>query len=211
MMEAEAPLDVLHFLPKPRPAGPAASLTDERTFMGKIMPGAQRCWALFPDKYGTAREALSLVNLLGDSVANVFLCDAQSGLGEHKIDPEGDGKKCYCSRIYGERPKDFYKKFGYVLYIQNKYSDFSDLARSKLEQKAKAMDAELVFEDDDSSSRAQKEKRARENFAYKRPQNSAAVGTICGSSVREAVQRGQRLKVVFFPGEVMRGTVDMTL
>ena len=72
------------------------------------------------------------------------------------------------------------------------------------------MDAELVFGDDDSSTRATKEKRAREKFAQKR---TAAFGCswydLWFQRVREAVQRGQRLKVVFFPGEVMKGTVDM--
>ena len=72
------------------------------------------------------------------------------------------------------------------------------------------MDAELVFEDDDSSTRDTKEKRAKEKFAQKK---TAAFGCswydLWFQRVREAVQRGQRLKVVFFPGEVMQGKVDM--
>eukprot|EP00435_Cladocopium_sp_Y103_P015219 s5223_g3.t1 len=204
----EAPLDVLHFLPKHMPA--VASDANEITFEGNIMPGAQQCWTSFPGKFKAGWDALVSVPAFGDSVACVFLCDSQSGLGEHKKDPKGDGKKCYCYRIYGERRDEEYKKFGYVIYVRKKYSECSDLERSKLEQKANTMDAELVFEDDDSSAREAKEKRARERFAQKK---TAAFGCswydLWFQRVREAVQQGQRLKVVFFPGEAMEGRVDM--
>ncbi|CAL1157456.1 unnamed protein product [Cladocopium goreaui] len=204
----EAPLDVLHFLPKHMPA--VASDANEITFEGIIKPSAEQCWTSFPGKFKAGWDALVNVPAFGDSVACVFLCDSQSGLGEHKKDPKGDGKKCYCYRIYGERADAEYKKFGYLIYVQKKYSECSDLERSKLEQKANAMDAELVFEDDDSSTRDTKEKRAKEKFAQKK---TAAFGCswydLWFQRVREAVQRGQRLKVVFFPGEVMKGKVDM--
>eukprot|EP00435_Cladocopium_sp_Y103_P040422 s442_g11.t1 len=204
----EAPLDVLHFLPKHMPA--VASDANEITFEGNIMPGAQQCWTSFPGKFKAGWDALVNVPAFGDSVACVFLCDSQSGLGEHKKDPKGDGKKCYCYRIYGERRDEEYKRFGYVIYVRKKYSECSDLERKKLEQKANTMDAELVFEDDDSSAREAKEKRAREKFAQKK---TAAFGCswydLWFQRVREAVQRGQRLKVVFFPGEAMEGRVDM--
>ncbi|CAL1127885.1 unnamed protein product [Cladocopium goreaui] len=203
-----APLDVLHFLPKHMPA--VASDANEITFAGIIKPSAEQCWTSFPGKFKAGWDALVNVPAFGDSVACVFLCDSQSGLGEHKKDPKGDGKKCYCYRIYGERADAEYKKFGYIIYVQKKYSECSDLERSKLEQKANAMDAELVFEDDDSSTRDTKEKRAKEKFAQKK---TAAFGCswydLWFQRVREAVQRGQRLKVVFFPGEVMKGKVDM--
>ena len=204
----KAPLDVLHFLPKHMPA--VASDANEITFEGIIKPSAEQCWTSFPGKFKAGWDALVNVPAFGDSVACVFLCDSQSGLGEHKKDPKGDGKKCYCYRIYGERADAEYKKFGYIIYVQKKYSECSDLERSKLEQKANAMDAELVFEDDDSSTRDTKEKRAKEKFAQKK---TAAFGCswydLWFQRVREAVQRGQRLKVVFFPGEVMKGRVDM--
>ena len=204
----KAPLDVLHFLPKHMPA--VASDANEIIFEGNIMPSAEQCWTSFPGKFKAGWDALVNMPAFGDSVACVFLCDSQSGLGKHEKDPKGDGKKCYCYRIYGERADAEYKKFGYIIYVQKKYSQCSDLERSKLEQKASAMDAELVFEDDDSSTRDTKEKRAKEKFAQKK---TAAFGCswydLWFQRVREAVQRGQRLKVVFFPGEVMQGKVDM--
>lgn len=46
------------------------------------------------------------------SVACVFLCGKENGLGEHAVDPE-DGVKCYCHKIYGLSPPRKYAEFGY--------------------------------------------------------------------------------------------------
>ena len=46
------------------------------------------------------------------SVACVFLCGKEDGLGEHAVDPE-DGAKCYCHKIYGLSPPREYAEYGY--------------------------------------------------------------------------------------------------
>lgn len=151
---------------------------------------------------------------LNDSVACVFLCDAEAGLGQHREDPDGGGA-CYCKRIYGKRhtPRDipWHKRFGYIINVNKKKEDCSPEELAKLEQKRDAMKAVLIYEDDDDEEKKRKEDLAKQT--WKAEDKKAAWG--CAwyhhwyQRVKEAVKLGQRLKVVFFPNETNQGIEAM--
>ena len=209
------PLDVLHFVPKHLPA--LDDSANEITFEGRFNPKAKVCWASFPGAFKSGWNSL-VSSHLGDCVACVFLCDSESGLGQHTTDPQGDGKKCYCHRIYGERGGDepdhvghWHKRFGYLIEVMKNYADCTGDEMTKLKGKAKAMHAVLVFQDDDPTVKEDKEKLARQEFLARG--KTAAFGCdwyhLWLQRVRQAVMQKQRLKVVFFPGQVLEGRENM--
>ena len=67
---------------------------------------APACYVSFPGKYAAGWDAL-IKEQHDLSVACVFLCTPEDGLGQHSSSPDG---RCYCHQIYGERE---YKTFGY--------------------------------------------------------------------------------------------------
>eukprot|EP00438_Fugacium_kawagutii_P014244 Skav219453 [mRNA] locus=scaffold2583:43551:44129:+ [translate_table: standard] len=148
---------------------------------------------------------------LNASVACVFLCDAEAGLGKHAEDPDGGGA-CYCKRIYGNRqtPRGiaWYEKFGYMIQVSKKKQDCTSEEMAKLEQKREAMNAVLIFKDDNEE---EKRKEAKEKWIA--ANKTAAWGcqwyAVWYQRVKDAVERGQRLKVVFFPDQVNQGIEPM--
>eukprot|EP00438_Fugacium_kawagutii_P018131 Skav231594 [mRNA] locus=scaffold232:256741:258102:+ [translate_table: standard] len=76
----------------------------------KTEPGVE-CIVSFPGRY--PEGWLECVQGSHDmSVACVFLCGKEDGLGEHAVDPE-DGTQCLCHKIYGLSPPREYKQYGY--------------------------------------------------------------------------------------------------
>ncbi|CAE7642888.1 unnamed protein product [Symbiodinium sp. CCMP2456] len=71
-------------------------------FPGQINPEANDCVVSFPGKYSDAWDrAVSLSMVSGAfSLADVFLTDRSSGLGQHGLNPETPGE-CWCRTIYG--------------------------------------------------------------------------------------------------------------
>ena len=82
--------------------------TGNISYPGHIRKGAKDCYVSFPGKYTSGWDALTKEKHL-DSVACVFLCTPEDGLGQHYIE-EASGR-CMCHTIYGERD---YKQFGYL-------------------------------------------------------------------------------------------------
>ncbi|CAE7280700.1 unnamed protein product, partial [Symbiodinium pilosum] len=200
----EAALDVLHLVPKGRAAVLGA---EEITYHGSIKPEAGVCWVSFPGKFKSGWDAL-VAERHGDSVACVFLCKASDGLGQHEKDPESEDGCCYCPRIYGER--DF-KTFGYLHNIKKERAKCTEKEIDMIYEKATAMNAAVIFVDDSPEVKRQKEKEAEQ--LYRDCGKTAAWGcrwyVVWLEHVEEAVQRKQRLKVVFFPNEVDKGFVPM--
>eukprot|EP00438_Fugacium_kawagutii_P014490 Skav200722 [mRNA] locus=scaffold1362:15824:18340:+ [translate_table: standard] len=203
-------LDTLHFVVKERPA----NLDHIRAFLGKsylgeIKSGAKVCWASFPGKFAAAWDTL-IQQQHEDSVACVFLDDPGSGLGRHHVpdetsdlfhhfaDPENPGR-CLCAQLYGSED---YKKFQYLM-VKDPCEDQEE--REMLAQRARAMNAHLVF----GTPSDEDEKKAKTLWAARK--NQAAWGCewfyLWWNQVKAAVEDGQRLKVVYFPGEVGKGKV----
>ncbi|CAK9000318.1 Ankyrin-3 (ANK-3) (Ankyrin-G) [Durusdinium trenchii] len=134
-------LNILHFAIRQRPA--VVEGADEISYHGHIKLGAAICYISFPGKYKAGWDAL-IAGLHGSSVACVFLCAAQDGLGQHAVDPDDPRGRCYCHRIYGERT---YKEFGYLHFVKKKRTDCTDEEIRKIEEKAKAMNGVVVFAD----------------------------------------------------------------
>ena len=138
----------------------------------------------------------------------VHSLEASDGLGQHEKDPESEDGCCYCPRIYGER--DF-KTFGYLHNIKKERAKCTEKEIDMIYEKATAMNAAVIFVDDSPEVKRQKEKEAEQ--LYRDCGKTAAWGcrwyVVWLEHVEEAVQRKQRLKVVFFPNEVDKGFVPM--
>ena len=162
---------------------------------------SQACYISFPGKYKSGWDSL-VAGLHGDSVACVFLCEAEDGLGQHQKDPESG--RCYCPRIYGERS---YKEFGYLHNVRKKRTDCTPEELRRIEKKALAMNSAVVFADATAEERKEKENEAEQLWS----KNNRTASWGCAwyhvwlERVKQAVEAGQRLKVVFFPGEVGKG------
>ena len=61
------------------------------------------CIVSFPGKYAEGWRECVQASSHDMGVACVFLCGKDDGFGQHAIDPDTDGKKCYCHKIYGRR------------------------------------------------------------------------------------------------------------
>ena len=73
-----------------------------------------------------------------DSVACVFLCDTEHGLGQHYC-PDDNLQQCLCAQIYGERN---YKDLGYLQEVKHICTDEEKAERRK---RAEAMKSRIVF------------------------------------------------------------------
>ncbi|CAE7242556.1 unnamed protein product, partial [Symbiodinium sp. KB8] len=125
-------------------------------------------------------------------------------LGKHADDPQNPGK-CYCARIYGER--DF-KAFGYLSVLKAPYTD--DRIKKHWE-KAAAMNAVPIRQDATDVEKEEATKKAVEQ--WEKMGRTASWGCewykrwfelVCA-----AVEKKQRLKAVFFPGQVGYGIPTM--
>ncbi|CAK9009130.1 unnamed protein product [Durusdinium trenchii] len=172
--------------------------TGDIAFEGNIRRGAKFCIISFPGKFASGWDAL-VAALHGESVACVFLTTPETGLGKHKDDGSG---KCWCSQIYGERN---FKQFGYLVVMK-------DPDPEKLKQaleNAKCTHAIVVPFDATPEERKAYEEEAKK--AWEKYGKVASWGcewfVVWMEQVKKAVQLGQRLQVVFFPGQRGQGKV----
>ncbi|CAE7244695.1 unnamed protein product [Symbiodinium sp. CCMP2592] len=181
----------------------AESKEIDPSYHGHIRDDAKSCWISFPGKYAAGWEALVKEFHL-DSVACVFLCSPADGLGKHADDPQNPGK-CYCARIYGER--DF-RAFGYLSVLNAPYTD--DRIKKHWE-KAAAMNAVPIRQDATDEEKEEATKRAEEQ--WEKMGRTASWGCTWYKRwfdlVCTAVEKKQRLKAVFFPGQVGSGIPSM--
>ena len=189
----------LHFTLKERPAVIAS---DVRSFHGEIKEGATDCYVSFPGKFLSGWDALINPNATHQqSVACVFLCDSEDGLGKHELNPEDESGGCYCRRIYGER--DF-ESFGY-LHILPKGCREDQEKRAR--QNAKSTGAIVVHHYEDM-------KKARQNARNVWVSRKKTASWGCAwfqkwkERVEQAVRLKQNLKVVYFPFQVGQGKVQ---
>ncbi|CAK9009127.1 Uncharacterized protein SCF082_LOCUS10180 [Durusdinium trenchii] len=172
--------------------------TGDIAFEGNIRREATFCIISFPGKFASGWDAL-VAALHGESVACVFLTTPETGLGKHKDDGSG---KCWCSQIYGERN---FKQFGYLV-------EMKDPDPEKLKQaleNAKCTHAIVV-----PFHATPEERKAYEEEAKKAWEKYGKVASwgcewfvVWMEQVKQAVQLGQRLQVVFFPGQRGQGKV----
>ena len=179
--------------------------TSDRSYKGKIRSDATECVVSFPGKFASGWDAL-VDKSYEQSVACVFLCTPQDGLGKHSTDPEappGARVTCYCPTIYGERT---FKEFGY-LHVLPTGCDREEEQRAR--QKAECTNTVVVREDANPQEMLEAKRKAEE--AWERSGKTAAWGCrwfeVWKAKVHEAVALGQILKVVFFPGQVGMGKV----
>eukprot|EP00438_Fugacium_kawagutii_P014491 Skav200723 [mRNA] locus=scaffold1362:55773:58286:+ [translate_table: standard] len=196
-------VDTLHFVVKEQPA----NLDHIRAFLGKtyvgeIKSGAKVCWVSFPGKFASAWDTL-IQRQHEDSVACVFLDDPESGLGHHHLPDPQNSSECLCAQLYGTRENNGgYKDLGYLMRVKDPCEGETI---QKLLQRARAMNAHLVL---GTPSDEDEEKAKR---LWEQHQKRAAWGCkwfhLWWNRVKMAVDAGQRLKVVYFPGEVGKGKV----
>ena len=189
----------LHFTLKERPAVIAS---DIRSFHGEIKEGARDCYVSFPGKFLSGWDALINPNAIHkQSVACVFLCDSEDGLGKHAVNPEDESGGCYCRTIYGER--DF-EQFGY-LHILPKGCREDQEKRAR--QNAESTGAIVVHHYEDMEKARQNARKVWESR-----QKTASWGCAWFQKwkerVEEAVRLKQNLKVVYFPFQVGLGKVQ---
>lgn len=188
----------MHFTVRDKPA-----VLDQKidvAYLGNIRTDAESCVVSFPGKYASAWEALTKEKH-SRSVACVFLSTPEDGLGRHSNNPISG--KCYCHEIYGERD---YKTFGYLKVLGTTCA----AAQEQLERdKAKSTNTVVVRADASEQTRKAAEQEAQQ--AWERSGKTASWG--CAwfeewkNKVAQAVKRKQRLKVVFFVGQVDDGKV----
>ena len=183
--------------------------TSNIDFPGRILSGAQECIVSFPGKYTSGWDAVIHENAVhNQSVACVFLCTPESGLGEHAQDPEAAEGVCYCPKIYGDREENTrHKQLGYLRLLRKETSE-ADEAK---ERSKSAYTKAVVIREDASKEDLQKaDEDARE--ACENNGNRASWG--CRwfekwkENVARAVELKQKLIVVYFAGQVGKGKVD---
>lgn len=183
--------------------------TSNIAFPGRILDDAKECVVSFPGKYASGWDALIDEKYLQNhSIACVFLCTPESGLGQHAQDPQQAEGLCYCHQIYGPRDRRTrHRELGY-LKVLPKETDKVQVEEEKL--KAKSTGAVVIREDarDEEKKRAQQEAKK----ACKNSGNTASWGCqwfdLWAQNVAKARQLGQKLKVVYFPGQIGQGKVD---
>ena len=135
-------------------------------------------------------------------MACVFLCDTEHGLGQHYF-PDDNLQQCLCAQIYGERN---YKDLGYLQEVKHICTDDEKSERRK---RAEAMNSHIVF------GKATDKDRAKARHLWEQNGKRASWGCAWFQKwfdrVKTAVDQGQKLKVVFFPGHVGCGKVPWTM
>ena len=173
-------------------------------FPGRIVDEAKECFVSFPGKYASGWDAL--IDEKAEhkqSIACVFLCTPESGLGQHAQDPTKAEGVCYCRAIYGDRD---HKQLGYLKLLR-KGTD--KVQEEEERQKAQYTKTVVIREDASKEELKKAEQEAKE--ACIKNDNKASWG--CAwfekwkNNVTKAVDLGQQLKVVFFPGQVGQGKV----
>ena len=179
--------------------------TSDVSYHGRIRPDATECVVSFPGKFASGWDAL-IEERYEQSVACVFLCRPEDGLGQHSTNPEappGASVTCYCPTIYGERN---FKEFGYLYWLPKGCSSDKE---KRAREKAKYTNAVVVLANADEKERLEAERQAEE--AWEQSGRTASWGCrwfeVWKEKVREAVAKGQTLKVVYFPGQVGQGHV----
>ena len=179
--------------------------TSDVSYHGMIRPDATECVVSFPGKFVSGWDAL-IQERYEQSVACVFLCRPEDGLGKHSTNPEappGASVTCYCPTIYGERN---FKEFGYLYRLPNGCSSDEE---KRAREKAKFTNTIVVRANADEKERLKAEEQAEE--AWEKSGRTASWGCrwfeVWKEKVHEAVAKGQILKVVYFPGQVGQGHV----
>ena len=179
--------------------------TSDVSFHGRIRPDATECVVSFPGKFASGWDAL-IEERYEQSVACVFLCRPEDGLGQHSTNPDappGASVTCYCPTIYGVRNV---KEFGYLYWLPNGCSSDKE---KRAREKAKFTNAIVVRANADETERLEAERQAEE--AWEKSGRTASWGCrwfeVWKEKVHEAVAKGQTLKVVYFPGQVGQGHV----
>ena len=182
--------------------------TGNINFRGRILDKAKECFVSFPGKYASGWDALIDEKAKHEqSIACVFLCTPESGLGQHSEDPDSAEGACYCRAIYGDRDERFrHKQLGYLKLLRKG----TDKVQEEEETwKAQYTGAVVIREDASEEELKKAEQKAKE--ACKKNGNRASWG--CAwfeewkQNVAKAVELGQQLNVVFFPGQVGQGKV----
>ena len=179
--------------------------TSDVSFHGRIRSDATECVVSFPGKFASGWDAL-IEERYEQSVACVFLCRPEDGLGQHSTNPEappGASVTCYCPTIYGERN---FREFGYLDWLPNGCSSEKE---KRAREKAKFTNAIVLRANADEKERLEAERQAEE--AWEKSGRTASWGCrwfeVWKEKVHEAVAKGQTLKVVYFPGQVGQGHV----
>ena len=177
-------------------------------FRGRIIEEAKECFVSFPGKYASGWDAL--IDEKAEhkqSIACVFLCTPESGLGQHAQDPAEAKGVCYCRAIYGDRDERFrHEQLGYLKLLPE---GTDEVQEKKAREKAQCTNTVVIREDASDEEVKKAVQEAKE--ACKNNDNKASWG--CAwfeewkQNVAKAVELGQQLKVVFFPGQVGRGKV----
>ena len=173
-------------------------------FPGRIVEEAKECFLSFPGKYASGWDALIDEKAKHEqSVACVFLCTPESGLGQHSQDPAEAKGVCYCRKIYGDRD---HKQLGYLKLLRKGTDEVQEE-----EEKRKAQSTKTVVIREDASEEELKKAEQEAKEAWEKNRKRASWG--CAwfekwkENVTKAVDLGQQLKVVFFPGQVGQGKV----
>ena len=182
--------------------------TGNISFRGRILDKAKECFVSFPGKYASGWDALIDEKAKHkQSIACVFLCTPESGFGQHAQDPTKAEGVCYCREIYGDRDERFrHEQLGY-LKVLPKGTD--EVQEKKAREKAHCTNTVVIREDASDEEVKKAVQEAKE--ACKNNDNKASWG--CAwfeewkKNVTKAVELGQQLRVVFFPGQVGRGKV----
>jgi hypothetical protein len=179
---------------------PVLENTDYVTYRGHIREGAEECYVSFPGQYVSGWDALTS-ETHNCSVACVFPCTPEDGLGQHYCE-EAFGP-CLCHTIYGERS---YIEFGYLRVVPGTLTDDEVTKEREI---AKHLKAVVIRADASHEARYQAEEEAKKAW----DENGRVASWGCQwfqfwkENVEEAVKLKQRLKVVFFPGQVGQGKV----
>eukprot|EP00438_Fugacium_kawagutii_P001451 Skav211868 [mRNA] locus=scaffold1431:166491:168956:- [translate_table: standard] len=192
-------MDLLHFVAKEKPANLDAFRGN--SYMGAIKPKAGVCWVSFPGKFAAGWEAL-IDGHHEDSVACVFLDDPESGLGQHYFPDSDSSDRCLCAEIYGERD---YKALGYLM----KKGPCTGDEKEKLEKRARAMNAHIVFGNPSEDDEKKAKKLWEDN--KKRASWGCLWFQVWLQRVQKAVNLNQRLRAVYFPGEKGQGKVPWNM
>ena len=175
--------------------------TADISFGGKIREGAEHCFVSFPGKFASAWDALIDEDAVhAQSIACVFLCTPEDGLGRHEPDPDRPGV-CYCKTIYGERS---YEEFGYLKILPKDCTPDQEVKAKTIAKFTKT----VVIRGDAT----EEERGAAREEAFQAWEKNGKVAPwgckwfqVWKEKVEEAVRLGQKLKVFFFPGQARQG------
>eukprot|EP00434_Breviolum_minutum_P027950 symbB.v1.2.024729.t1/scaffold2363.1/size81248/2 len=162
-------------------------------FPGRIVDGAEECFLSFPGKYASGWDAL--IDEKAEhkqSIACVFLCTPESGLGQHAQDPTKAEGVCYCREIYGDRD---HKQLGYLKLLR-KGTD--KVQEEEERQKAQCTNTVVIREDASEEELKKAEQEAKEAWEKngKRASWGCAWFEKWKQNVTKAVELGQQLKVI---------------